>query len=254
MTSTGILHNLEGAKALDRGLALLGLVLEAGPTARLADLAPRLGIPISTAQRLATALVRRGMLCRRGGGSYAAGRRLAMISRSFNWNATLAEIARPAVEQLAARVGATAHLGVLEGGMVSYLVRAHGSGMPAPTNELSEFEAYCTAIGKVLLAYQTSKEQDDYLAAGPFVALTNATVTEPKVLRRRFAAIRRQGYATDSAEFHPELHCLAVPVQPNEGEMVAAVSIASVGAGPVNLAHLQPLRDCAKQIAKKLSG
>lgn len=243
---------VQGAATLERGLALLDLILESGSSAKLAELADRIQMPISTAQRLAAVFLRQGLLCRIGPGRYAAGVRMARLASLCDWHATLADAARPLVTALAKTVEATAHCGVLDAGMVTYLVKAHSGGQPVLTSEQSQLEAYCSGIGKALLAHQSADQQEDYLAAGPFVALTERTTTDPEQMRRLFERIRKQGYAVDDAELQPGLYCLAVPVWAAGGQVAAAVSISTLAGAPVDLGLLDPLRDCARRLSKRL--
>ena len=75
------------------------------------------------------------------------------------------------MEDLAKRTGLTVHLGVFEGDMVTYLVKAAGV-TDVLTQEGMQLEAYCSGIGKVLLAFLPLDEREQYLAGGPFVRLT----------------------------------------------------------------------------------
>ncbi|MDR3509218.1 MAG: IclR family transcriptional regulator [Caulobacteraceae bacterium] len=252
MNSESSSAEVQGAAALERGLVLLDQILEGGPTASLAQIADRIPMPISTAQRLVAVFVRQGLLCRVGPGRYAGGVRMAQWNSHCDWHESLAEAARPLVTALARAVGATVHCGVLEAGMVTYLVKAHGGGQPVLTSEQSQLEAYCSGIGKALLAHQSAELQEAYLAAGPFVALTDRTTTDPDQLRRLFEQILAQGYAVDDAELQPGLYCLAVPVWAAGERVVAAVSISMRSDAPVSLTLLDPLKDCARRLGRRI--
>ena len=246
------LTDIQGAAALKRGLSLWRLILEAGSSARLADLADQTQMPISTAQRLVAVFVRQGLLSRIGPGRYVAGVHIAQLGRLCDWHSILADAARPLIIALAKEVGATVHCGVLEAGMVTYLVKARGGGQPVLTSEQSQLEAYCSGIGKALLAHQPIGQQTEYLAAGPFVALTERTTIDPDKLRTLFERIRAEGYAVDDAELQPGLYCLAVPVRAAGEQVVAAISISMLANAPVSLTLLDPLRRCASKVGKRI--
>ncbi|MEJ0024917.1 MAG: IclR family transcriptional regulator C-terminal domain-containing protein [Rhizomicrobium sp.] len=135
---------------------------------------------------------------------------------------------------------------------MTYLVKAHGGGEPVLTSEQIQLEAYCSGIGKALLAHQAAAQREDYLAASPFIALTERTTTDPNRLRRLFERIRRQGFAVDDAELQSGLYCLAVPVMAAGAQVVAAVSISMRSDRPISLELLQPLQNCARRIGKRL--
>lgn len=243
---------LRGAASLEKGLELFQSLIADGGATPLSALARRAAIPPSTAQRIAAAFVRQGLLSRVARGRYVAGVRLARLAQTKDVNAVLIAAGRPLVRALSRDIRTTTHLGVLEGDMVTYLVKEHGGGLPVLTRELIQLEAYCSGIGKVLLAHLDPVRQDAYLAAGPFVALTARTTTDPRTLRALLRRIRRQGYAVDNAELEDDLYCLAVPVVGAGGEVVAAVSASFRSAEPVDLAVLEPLRRCATRIGRRL--
>src|SRR5690606_3592173 len=106
----------------------------------------------------------------------------------------------------------TVHLAVFEADMVTYLAKEDGGRNSVLTIEGTQLEAYCSGLGKVLLAYLPEPERERYLADGPFVRLTPNTIIEPDELRRELAHIRTRGYAIDDGEVQPNLRCVAVPL------------------------------------------
>jgi IclR family acetate operon transcriptional repressor len=89
-------------------------------------------------------------------------------------------------------------------------------------------------IGKVLLAHLPGPEQSRYLAAGPFVALTDRTITDPARLKAELGRIAGQGFAIDNEEVVTGLQCLAVPVRTGRGEVVAAISTSRAARGDLD--------------------
>lgn len=241
-----------GAASLDRGLELLSAILKDRGATSATQLAEAIGLPASTAQRLISRLLAQGFVSRAGPGRYLPGVALLDLSPPGNQAMLLGEVSRAAVKQLARTLQDTVHLGMLDGGMVTYLVKEHGGGAPVLTREHIQLEAYCSGIGKVLLAHMTPSAQDDYLAAGPFVALTARTTVDPGALRQKFEEIRARGYAVDDAELEEDLYCLAVPVYGPGAKVVCALSVSRHARAPVDLALLKPLRDCADRIGRRL--
>jgi DNA-binding IclR family transcriptional regulator len=240
-----------GSASIEKSLALFIAVVEDEGATSLATLATRLGTPRATAQRMASAFLRAGLLSRVGRGRYGPGLTLARFA-ALDTRAVLAQVSRDLVRDAARKLGATVHLGVLENDMVTYVVKAHGGGPPVLTSELIQLEAYCTGIGKVLLAHRDPPSVDAYLAAGPFVALTTNTITEPDALRAELMQVIAQGYAVDDAELQDDLYCLAVPIYGPGGEVVAALSASNVGDSARDMACLKSLADCATRIGRGL--
>lgn len=219
-------ETVQGTVAFDRGLRLLDCVVRDDGQTPLSVIARSLGIPHSTARRYVASLERNGLLARVGHGRYAAGRSLATLAPFADPHTALVRTSRPLLRKLARRTRATVHLGVLEGEMITYLVKEHGGGGEIFTRAGSQLEGYCTAVGKMLLAMLDDAERDIYLGSAPFVALTERTVTAPDAIRTMLSRIRRRGYATEDGETAEGLRCLAVPVRSRAGGIVASISIA----------------------------
>jgi IclR family transcriptional regulator, acetate operon repressor len=217
--------------------------------------AESLGIPVSTAYRLARRLHEAGLISRIGRGYFAAGLELARLTAGFPPARVTADAAGPHLRRLAHRLGLTVHLGVIEEDMVTYLSKVHGGGPDLFTRTGTQLEAYYSAIGKVLLAALPDSQLDRYLGVGPFIALTSNTISSPEGLRKEIIAVRSEGFATDAEEACENLRCIAVPVRDRHAGVVAAISAArrlQRGGSPDEGGILQALRDCARRIEADL--
>ena len=183
----------------------------------------QLGLPASTTHRLAAALAAHGLLVRTGRGRFRAGLGLIDLAGRVAPGRLLAEVARAPLRVLARTLGTTVHLGILEGDMVTYLVKEPRTSRVL-TREGEQLEAYCSAIGKVMLASLSEAEQARYLGTAPFIALTDATLTTPAELASCLAAVGAEGVAYDDGEVDPGLFCVAVPVRRRGGQIVGALS------------------------------
>ena len=241
-----------GVATIEKSLELfLSLVDDAGQTP-LSAFAQQSGIPVSTAQRIVAAFVRSGLLARVERGRYAAGVRLASGRDPKNLYKVIIAASRPLLHRLAYAVGATVHLGVLESDMVTYLVKEHGGGTEVLTREMMQLEAYCSAIGKVLLANLDEARLSAYLAAGPFVPLTRNTITDPALLHSTLLLVRDQDYAIDDAEVDDDLYCVAVPLRGANSCVIAAISVSRRSNEPISPTTLDLLKDCSIRIGSRL--
>jgi DNA-binding IclR family transcriptional regulator len=130
--------------------------------------------------------------------------------------------------------------------MVTYIVREGVDTTTIFSQENKQLEAYCSGIGKVLLAGLPDAEREDYLATGPFIALTRHTITDPATLRRELQSVAAAGFARDSEEAAEGIHCLALPVRSPMGEIIAALSLSRAGRPPDegdDLCMLKGVRD-----------
>ena len=218
--------------ATQRALAMLEAVLADRGASNVSALARQTGIPVATAHRQVATLVAEGYLVGVGQGRHVAGLRLRALVGLIDDVQVMANVAGPLLHRLAARFGGVAQMGTLDNEMVTYRVKTGDAAQYLFTRVDMQLEAYCSGMGKVLLADLPARERDAYLAAGPFVALTPATITDPADLARELAQVAIQGYAQDRGEIAPDLFCLAVPVRHPGGRVVAALSLSRQGLAP----------------------
>jgi IclR family pca regulon transcriptional regulator len=87
--------------------------------------------------------------------------------------------------------------------------------------------AYCTAMGKVLLAHLPDEVQRELIAQLKLERNSPSTITSRQALRAELERIREDGYAVNEQELRPGLQAIAVPVRDESREVVAAVGIAA---------------------------
>ncbi len=239
------------SQTLDKSLSLLAAVIADGGKSSLAALAQSCGLPPSTAHRIVTTLRRRGYIASPGRGCYLPGPALIRLGAAHGLAEILQRVARPVLRDLTRRTGLTAHLGIFEGEMVTYLVKIDGKA-DVLTREGMQLEAYCSGIGKVLLAALPDAVLELYLNSGPFVALTAATIVDPRGLHRALMGVRRDGFALDDREAHADLCCIAAPVRGDDGAVCAAISLSGPTTAPDRRGVLPDLMAAAAEIEGRL--
>jgi IclR family transcriptional regulator, acetate operon repressor len=216
-----------GSQAVDRALAIYKALLADQGHSSLAQISRALSLPVSTGYRLAEALAHAGLVCPTGQGRFAPGPTSIALAPLATIRPALVGLGRPVIDRLARSTGHIAQLGILEQDMVTYLIKAGTRADAVFTQEGKQLEAYCSGIGKVLLAALPAAERAAYLASGPFVALTPHTVIEPKALAADLEAVQAQGYAEDIEAVALNLFCLAVGVRDGRGRTIAALSVSA---------------------------
>lgn len=137
--------------------------------------------------------------------------------------------ARKIMRDLVERWGETTHLAVLVGVEAVYLEKLQ----PVPAVRIlisrtgSRLPAYCTGLGKVLLAYEDWEGVAAQLAEEGMLSLTPNTISGPEDLANELVEIRKQGYAYDREENSIGLCCAAAPIRDGTGEVVAAMSLSA---------------------------
>lgn len=245
-----------GDGTVGKALALLDDVAATGGPVRFSDLLLRNAYPKATLHRLLQTLTNQGMLAHDPvTHSYRPGLRLVRLAHSAWAQSSLAPIARRHLDRLSARTGLTVHLAQLDGGHVLYVDKRNAA---RPIDMFSQAgkigPAYCTGVGKAMLAWLEPAALDAALARQAFHRFTPATLTGPEALRAELAAIRDLGLALDREEHEPGIICLAAPVLSQRGRVLGAISITTTTErdGLAALEGLAPeLQATAKAIASE---
>lgn len=190
----------------------------------LAELVRRTGLAKSTVHRQLRQLAEWDLVEPSSGG-YRLGMRLFELGSLVPPQRGLREATAPFLADLVEATHETVHLAVLDGIEVVYLQKTHVRGAPkVPSRIGGRMPAYCTGVGKALLAFSPPEVLDAVLAAG-LRRRTPRTVIAPGLLHQELVDIRKRGYALELEESTVGVACVAAPVLDRSGSAVAAVSI-----------------------------
>src|SRR2546427_2234292 len=205
--------------------------LDASPTGLpLREISQQTSLNKSTAYRFVAHLESEGYLFRDDAGAYVVGPKLARLGAGIAYHATLRNISRPVLTQLAKETTETVNLAVLDGHDVLYLEvleslhsfrMASQPGMHRPPN--------CTALGKVLLAFLPSEQREEILPMLTFERATPHTIPNLARFRKELARVVQQSLAMDDQETDLGARCVAAPVLDESGKVAAAISVS----GPI---------------------
>jgi IclR family transcriptional regulator, acetate operon repressor len=236
---------------LGRAFTLLTAFRPADGELTLAELARRTGIPKPTVHRLLAELAEWGAVERSAGG-VRLGLRLFELGQLVPRQRELLDVAVPFLADLFEATHETVHLAVPDGTEVVYVQKLPGSGGPQIPSRLGgRMPAYCTGVGKAMLAFGPPERLAAVLAAG-LPRRTPRTVIAPGLLRAELESIRRRGIAEEHEESAPGLACVAAPVLGPDGYAVAAVSITG-WASRLKTARLAPaVRTAALGLSRAL--
>ena len=220
------------SQSLERGLAILACFTPDRPVLGIANIADELGMSRSTTHRYVITLVALGYLEQGASRKYRLGLKVTDLGMSA-LNATgLSEHAHPYLEELRQRTSYTTSVAVLDGPEIVYVdrVRSLRRGQGAVDLNLhpgSRLPAYCTAMGKLLLAYLPENEQGELITEMKLTKQGPNTITSKKALVAELDEIQSEGFAVNDEELVPELHSIAAPVRNEAREVVAAVNLAA---------------------------
>jgi DNA-binding IclR family transcriptional regulator len=235
-SSTGAEHNTDARSVLRRIVSIVDAFDGSARVLSLGELAGVTRLPKSTVHRYAEQLVELGWLERDVNG-YQVGMRLFEIGGLAGRRERLRSKARPHLQALAATTGMAVNLGVLDNTDVVYLERMLLRQFELPTRDGGRMPAYCTGVGKALLAFSDEHETDRAIERG-LQARTPYTIVVPQVFRAEIADIRQRGIALDREEACLGISCVATPVR-GSGRAIAAVSV-SGPPGEIDVATLAP--------------
>ena len=215
-------------KALD----VLDRVAAFGRPVRFGEVLAASPYPKATLYRILQTLAHQGMLAHDARRlTYAPGLRLVRLAHAAWSQSSLAPLARPHLDALSARLGETIHLAQLDQGQVLYIDKRNaarpvemfsGAGKIGP--------AYCTGVGKAMLARLGPDALDAALRRQSFHRFTGATITSPAALAAELAEVRAQGFALDREEHEPGIVCVAAAILTPGGRALGALSVTSTTA------------------------
>ncbi|MDO0929953.1 IclR family transcriptional regulator [Streptomyces sp. TG1A-8] len=209
---------------LDRAAAILGAFNTTHRELTLAALVQRSGLPRSTTHRTADKMIRLGWLDKPGE-RYRIGNRLFEISSLAPIRHELREAVLPFLQDLHHAAHTTVQLGVLDGTQILVVERISGHlPMPMLSQTGGTIPAYCSALGRAILAYSDAATVEAVLAAG-LPPRTPRTLTSAVAVLRELTAIPDRGWAVDREEGNIGISCVAAPIFDPLGKCVAALSV-----------------------------
>jgi IclR family pca regulon transcriptional regulator len=248
----------EFVQSLERGLSVIRCFDAEHARLTLAEVAQRTGLTRATARRLLLTLGDLGYVSSNGR-HFSLTPRVLDIGYAYLSSLNIEQIAQPYLEALSERVNESVSVTVLDGADIIYVARVPTKRIMTISLGLgSRLPAYCTSMGRVLLAELTPAE----LAAivpDRLEPRTLHTITSRAELEQVLADVRRQGWALVDEELEVGIRSLAAPLRDASGRAVAAMNVSThAGRTTVGEMHEQILpavlvaaRDIGEALAKR---
>jgi len=216
------------SQVLDRVVQILECFSVGEPELSFSEMQRRVELHKSTLYRLIEAMRSHGLLGHdTETGKYHPGLRLFELGALAVGRLEISRCAMPALQQLVEQTGETAHLCMLEGSEVVYVAKVESKQtLRMPSNVGRRNPAYCTGVGKAILAHLPEKEIEAYFERTPFRSFTKKTIVEPTKLRKELKEVRARGYSVDDEEISEGLCCVGAPVRDFSGKVIAGISVA----------------------------
>jgi IclR family pca regulon transcriptional regulator len=220
------------SQSLGRGLAVLSAFRSGRPLLGVSELGREVGLSRSTTHRYVSTLAALGYLQQDPATrKYRLGPRVLDLGFSAINSMELREIAAPHLRELADATGYTVNMAILDDLDIVYVDRCRSAQAGQREIDLNlhvgaRLPAYCTSLGKVLLAHLPAEERAARLERFTFLQRGPNTITSLEGLEPELARVRKQGYAINNEELAYGLRSIAAPVLTHEGAAAAAINLA----------------------------
>ncbi|WP_424987480.1 IclR family transcriptional regulator [Microbulbifer sp. S227A] len=218
-----------GSGTVKKALVVLELVASFERPVRFPEVLELSDFPKGTLYRLMKTLVDQSMLSfDPGEQTYSLGLRLIRLAHAAWKTASLAPIARPFIESLAAQARETVHLAQIDNGQVLFIDKLQAPGRSQTLAKAGKVvPAYCTGVGKAMLAFMGPRRLDIALQQQAYFKYTPSTHGSAETLIPELHEIRDLGIAYDREEHEQGIISIAAPILSDNGRVLGAVSIAT---------------------------
>jgi DNA-binding IclR family transcriptional regulator len=239
--------------ALQRGLRILHLFSESSRSLTAKQVAALSRLPVSTVHRFLANLVAAGFLNRDAEGAHCLGIACFSIGQAAAGQLDIRRLSLPYLQELNQQTRETIHLTVRHGLSAVYVEKLDS---PEPLRIYSRIGGsvplYCTAVGKVLLAYMPGEEQDRVLPQLELKRLTSNSVGNLQELKTELYRVKKNGFASDLEEHELHIRCVAAPIWDHTGNVHSSLSI-TAPAFRMPVTRLRQLAPMIQAAGRKIS-
>jgi IclR family pca regulon transcriptional regulator len=236
--------------SLARGLAVIRAFTAREPNLTIAEVARISGLPRAAARRCLHTLLQLGYVGS-DGRTFSLRPKILTLGYAFLSSAALPQAIQPFLERVRETLQESSSAAVLDDDEIVYLARAATRRiMSIGLTVGTRLPAYCSAMGRVLLASLPPAELESYLRRVELKPLTERTITRRDALRRVIEETRASGYAIIDQELEIGLVSIAVPIRNSSGAVIAAINVSMQAgrfvAGELESRYLPVLRAAAE--------
>ncbi len=211
--------------SLARGLAVIQAFAQGKRQVTIAQLSAETGFSRAAVRRCLYTLTRLGFAGSDDSRHFFLRPRVLALGHSYISSMPLATAAQPVLEHVSHILHESCSIATLDGLDIIYVARANVTRiMSIDLGVGSRLPAFCTSMGRVLLASLAPGELEAFLARVEFTRYTERTVVTAEKLRQVLRQVRSNGYAIVDQELELGLRSMAVPIQSPTGKVVAALN------------------------------
>jgi IclR family KDG regulon transcriptional repressor len=224
---------------------------------KIAEVARQLKLDRSTTYRILLSLEKCGFVEKdKRTGEYLLGLSAFEIGNTYLRQMDLLKVSKPIMTELALKVQETVHLAVLSDTEIVYVDKVDSPRTLGVISKIGQRgPVYSTALGKVLLAYQTKEQLSRILPEIKLRSFTPNTITSKRKFLEEIRTIQKNGYALDRMESEPGVECIAAPIRNHLGDTIAGLSISGPQRKintPQEEQYISQVTEAAAQISLKM--
>ena len=242
-------------QSVHRAIDILSLFSTARPMLGVTEISQALDLPKPTIHGLIQTLVKRGFLTQDPDSrKYSLGLSIYELGTILTGSLRINQVAAEPAQRLARQSGLVARVAIWD--QESVLVTLNlfpQASEPVPNNLGPRLPAYCSAVGKAVLAFLPPEELAAYLKNIRFMSFTPNTITTKKRLREDLKAARKLGYSRESGEFLQGLACFGAPLLDRSGGPVGSISLSGAPGEMTDSVEAEQAPNLMK-IAREISG
>lgn len=215
--------------AFARGLVIFQILSNSKKALTIADISKLTDFPRATVRRALYTLTKLGYVNQEDR-YYSLTSKILMLSHSFITSQTLPNAAQPILENITKEIDEASSMAVLTQDQITYIARSSENTQRIMSNTLaigSQLPAYCTSMGRVLIAALPIEEQKKIILQSKPKCYTEKTIYDEKELLAELQKVKSQGYAIIDQELEIGLCSIAVPVLDKSGKTIASINIST---------------------------
>lgn len=245
-------------KTLARGISLIKSFDFDNPKMTLSEVARKNNMSRASARRFVLTLEDLGYLVR-SGDYFQLSANILDIGNNYLQNLDFIEIITPYMREVSQNLGKACSASILNDTDIVYVARIPSQQqiLSVNLNIGSHLPAYCTSMGRIMLADLSIEDLEDYFQKAQLKSYTDKTVTDPEKLRRIISKVKKDGYSIVNQELEKSLQAIAVPVRNSEGRVICSMNIGmpvgQVKMNQVMSEYLPVLKNAAGKAEKALT-
>lgn len=221
--------NSDFLSSFARGLVIYEVLSSSKRAQTISDIAKDTGFPRATVRRGLFTLMQLGYVIQ-DDRYYELSPKVLMLAHNYINSQTLSSTAQPILENISRTLDETATMAVLVQNEVIYIARSSEINKKIMSDTFtigSHLPAYCSSMGRVLLAAEPKEKQIEILNKSQLIPYTQKTIYQIDEILKELEKVAKQGFAMINQELEIGLCSVAVPIFDRGGKVIASLSIST---------------------------